>query len=133
MRLKVLIVLFTFVSSMMAVGCGQQQVSFSKHVKPILDAHCLDCHDGVGEGSEKTDLILTSYDSMMKGTKYGAVVVAGNSVTSTLYRTVSHQTATKIQMPPHHKTALAEGRSEPLSEKDIETIKNWIDQGANNN
>ena len=133
MRLKVLAVILTFVSSMLAASCGQQQVSFSKHVKPVLDAKCMACHDGSGEGSEKTDLILTSYEDLMKGTKYGPVVIAGNSVTSTLFRTVAHLTATKIQMPPHHDTSLAKGRAEPLTDKEIETIKNWIDQGAMDN
>ena len=69
----------------------------------------------------------------MKGTKYGPVVVAGSSVTSTLFRSISHKTNTKIQMPPHHDTSLAEGRTDPLTEKEIATIGNWIDQGAKNN
>lgn len=125
---------FVFImASILTTSCGQPQVSFSKDVKPILDASCLDCHDGKGEGSEKSDFLVTDYNNIMKGTQFGPVVTPGDSVSSTLYRVISHQTDPKIQMPPHHKVALAEGRTEPLQHDDIQVIKNWIDQGANNN
>lgn len=133
MRLSMLIVFLSVVTSFIA-GCGQQQVSFSKDVQPLLNASCLHCHDGVvGEGSEKTDFIITDYDNVMKGTQYGPVVKPGDSLSSTLYRVLSHLTDPKIQMPPHHKVSTAEGRSEPLKHEQIEVIKNWIDQGAKNN
>lgn len=133
MRVKVLFVLLSVLVSMIATGCGQQQVSFSKDIKPILDANCLDCHDGSGEGSEKTDFLVTDYASVMKGTKFGPVVIAGDSLSSTIYRVVNHMTDPKIHMPPHDKRALAKGRAEPLEGSEINLIKAWIDQGANNN
>jgi hypothetical protein len=133
MRVNVPIVFLTIVTISIITGCGQQQVSFSKDVQPVLNASCLDCHDGKGEGSEKTDFLITSYEEVMKGTQFGPVVVAGDSLSSTLYRTISHQTDPKIQMPPHHNVSLAEGRSEPLKHDEIEMVKNWIDQGAKNN
>jgi hypothetical protein len=132
MRKYVPIVFLTVVTSFFATGCSQQ-VSFSQDVKPILDANCLDCHDGVGEGSKRTDYLVTSYDNVMKGTKYGPVVEPGNAISSTLYRVVSHSADPEIQMPPHHKQALADGRSEPLKFEEIGVIKDWIDQGARNN
>jgi hypothetical protein len=58
---------------------------------------------------------------MMKGTKFGAVVVPGSSVSSTLYRLVSGQADPSIRMP-HGQTA--------LSEADAAMIAAWIDQGA---
>lgn len=132
MRINILITSI-FLTSIVITGCGPQQVSFSKDVKPVLDASCLDCHDGKGEGSDRTDLLLTDYASLMKGTMHGPVVIAGDSLSSTLYRVINHMTDPKIHMPPHHKIALAEGRGEPLQGKDIEMIQAWIDQGANNN
>ena len=133
MRLNVSIVFLSILTSMTVTGCGQQQVSFSKDVKPILDNNCLDCHDGVGEGSEKTDFLVTDYETLMKGTKYGPVIAAGNSVSSTLFRVVNHMTDPKIHMPPHDKASLAKGRAEPLQSDEIMLIKDWIDQGAKNN
>lgn len=133
MREKMLLVFLTVLASMTIVACGEREISFSKDVKPILNANCLECHDGEGEGSEKTDFLVTDYKNIMEGTKFDAVVMPGSSVSSTLYRVVSHKTHTKIQMPPHHDTSSAAGRGEPLSEKDIGIVKLWIDQGAKDN
>jgi len=36
-------------------------------------------------------------------------------------------------MPPHHGQSLAKGKTEPLTEGEIDAIKLWIDQGAKNN
>jgi hypothetical protein len=58
---------------------------------------------------------------MMKGTKFGAVVVPGSSVSSTLYRLVSGQADPSIRMP-HGQSA--------LPDTDVATIAAWIDQGA---
>lgn len=121
------------VAMLLTSSCGQQQISFTTSVKPILDAKCLNCHDGTGEGSSKTEFNVVDYKNMMQGTKYGPVINPGDSLSSSLYRLISHRTSTSIQMPPHHNTSAAEGRGEPLTPKQIETIKNWIDQGALNN
>ena len=115
-----------------SVGCSKQ-VSFNNDVKPILTASCLECHDGSGEGSEKSGFSLKDYNSLMKGTKFGSVIVPGDSVSSTLYRLIAHKADPEIQMPPHHDTTLAEGKVDPLTLVQIETIKMWIDQGAKNN
>jgi len=66
----------------------------------------------------------------MQGTKFGRVAVPNISESSALYLVVAHQTDPQIQMPPHHRDALAEGRSPSLNENEIKTIQNWIDQGA---
>jgi hypothetical protein len=115
-----------------SVSCSLP-VSFSKDIKPILVANCLTCHDGSGEGSSTSGFSVKTYDSIMNGTKYGPVVVPGSSESSTLYRMVAHKVDEKIQMPPHHDGALAAGRGEPLTERQIEYIEKWIDQGAKNN
>ena len=57
----------------------------------------------------------------MKGTKYGPVVVAGDPLSSSLYRLVAGKVDPSIQMP-HGKEALAP--------EEIVTIERWIEQGA---
>lgn len=114
-------------------GCGKREISFTNDVMPILKANCVDCHDGSGEGVLKSGLDLKDYNSLMKGTKFGPIVVPGNSTSSTLYRVVSHRVDPKIQMPPHHDEALPEGRRPALKMEQIVTIRQWIDQGARNN
>lgn len=114
-------------------GCSRNEVSFSSDVLPIFEMHCVECHDSSGEGIAASGFSVADYDGVMKGTDLEQFVVPGSSVSSTLYLVVAQKTAPEIQMPPHHDKAWAEGRGSPLSEQDVETIKMWIDQGAQNN
>ncbi len=114
-------------------ACGQREVSFAADVQPILEIACLECHTTAGEGTAASGFAVNDYDAVMKGTEFGPVVVAGSSISSTLYRVVAGKTDPEIRMPPHHEEAWAEGRGVPLADEEIETIATWIDQGAKNN
>lgn len=132
MRLNLLTIALSVATLAIASGCSKE-TSFNKDVKPIISANCLECHDGKGEGSEESGLILVTYDDLMRGTKFGQVVVPGDSESSTLYRLIAHKADPKIHMPPHTKDTLASKIKTPLSNKQIEIVKTWIDQGAKNN
>ena len=122
-----LTVMFVTAVFLSAAGCGEREISFANDVMPILKANCVECHDGSGEGVLKSGLNLKDYDDLMKGTKFGPIVVPGDSTSSTLYRIVSHRVDPKIQMPPHHEEALPEGRRPALKMEQIVTIRQWID------
>ncbi|MFC1588939.1 c-type cytochrome domain-containing protein [Pseudomonadota bacterium] len=126
MRTRVLGILMIAATPFFGAGCSQQ-VSFNNDVKPILEANCMSCHDGKGEGSEKSGFVMLTYDDLMKGTKFGPVVVPGDGASSTLHRLVSHKADPKIHMPPHSSEA------KELTDAQKSTIKMWIDQGALNN
>jgi hypothetical protein len=64
---------------------------------------------------------MDSYESVMKGTKFGPVIVPESSESSSLYLMVAGKTDPSIQMP-HGKAA--------LSDEQITTIRLWIDKGA---
>lgn len=115
------------------LGCENPEVSFSSDVQPIFQQYCVECHAGAGEGVAASGFSVRDYESVMRGTDLGAVVVAGSSMSSSLYLVVAQKTAPEIQMPPHHERAWAEGRGSPLSEEDVAIIQAWIDQGAKNN
>jgi hypothetical protein len=119
--------------SMQFFGCTRSEVSYSSDIQPIFDIHCIECHNGGAEGVATSGFSVRDYDSVMKGTKFGKVVIRDNSAFSTLYRVVAQKTAPEIQMPPHHSEAWAEGRGLPLSEHDVGLIQAWIDQGAQDN
>lgn len=114
-------------------ACGQREVSFSADVQPILEVACVECHSRTGEGVAASGFVVDDYDSVMKGTDLGPVVIAGSSISSTLYRVVAGKTDPEIRMPPHHDEAWAEGRGAPLGDEEIEKLAAWIDQGAKNN
>jgi len=113
-------------------GCDRP-ISFTEDVQPILKASCVECHNLSAEGYATSGFSLVDYDSVMKGTKFGPVVVPKSSVSSALYLVIASKTSPEIRMPPHHENALAEGRGTPLSEHQIEIIRDWIDEGAKNN
>ena len=125
------ILLAALLASLLA-GC-EKPVSFEKDIRPIMVASCLQCHDGKGEGSTASGLSLQTYESLMKGTKFGPVVVPGSAVSSTFYRVLTDQVDPKIHMPPIGELSLAQGRGEPLSDLQIKNVELWIDQGAKNN
>ena len=114
-------------------GCGQGEVSFADDIDPIFQKSCVSCHSGVGEGAEASEYLMVDYDSVMKGTKHGQVVVAGSRMSSSLYLVIAGKTAPEIRMPPHNDESFAQGRGVMLSAETIELIGLWIDQGAKNN
>ena len=118
------------ISLLPLLGCQestepQQAVSYSQQVSPILQSHCLKCHNKEGEGYKVSGLNMETYASLMAGTKFGPIIDPGNSVGSTLVRVINAKTDPSIAMP--------HGGMQLLSEIDRKTIADWIDQGANDN
>ena len=111
--------LVTMVSAAVLNGCSKQ-VTYAD-VEPTLQEECAECHTGDKKGVVASGFSVESYETLMKGTNLGPVIVAGSAESSTLYRMVAGETDPSIHMP-HHK--------DPLSNERIETIKIWIEQGA---
>ena len=84
---------------------------------------------------------MRSYETVMRGTKFGPVVVPGSSITSTLVLLLEHKVDPSISMPRREKAAKAVhgqfvmGLDEPMAlpPEQIRIIKTWIDQGAKDN
>lgn len=114
-------------------GCGRKEISFAADIQPILKERCIECHNVTGEGATASNFSVVDYASLMKGTSFGPVVVPGSSVSSSLYMVVAGKTAPEIQMPPHHRESMAEGRGDALSADEITKLAAWIDQGAKDN
>lgn len=107
-------------------GCATQQVSYRNDVVPIIESRCIMCHVSPdGTGFKATGLEMDSYESLMQGTVYGPVVIAGDSRRSILNMLVEGR-AGKLQRMPHNE-------DEALSSEQIETLKNWVNEGAENN
>jgi len=107
-----------------ACAAGQPPVSFSEDIQPLLNWRCASCHKPGGEGYEKSGLDLTSYQGVMKGTKFGPMVTPGDPEMSNLMRLLDWRVAPEIRMPHGKKQ---------LSSCDRDSIRNWIRQGAKDN
>jgi hypothetical protein len=113
------------VLSLPALGADKAEVSFSKDIQPIINDYCLSCHHPGGKGYVRSGLDLRTYGSMMKGTRYGAVIKPGDSFASTLIMLVEGRADPSIKMPF--------GINGNLSKDKIDLFKKWIDQGARDN
>lgn len=102
----------------LAAGASAQtpaKVDFRRDVQPILKTYCVGCH---GPSQQMNGLRLDRRRDAMKGGTT-AVIGVGNSAGSRMYLKLIGSNFGP-QMPP----------TGPLAPEQIETIKNWIDQGA---
>ena len=88
--------------------CDTTNVTFSKDIKPIMDANCINCHSGGA-------IDLTNYNG-----------VKAKVTDSTLYKSISYSYSginSSKNMPAAGK----------LDDCSINKVKAWIDGGALNN
>jgi mono/diheme cytochrome c family protein len=100
-------------------GCSRR-VTYAD-VAPIFQQKCAECHTAGKEGTLKSGFSVESYETVMKGTRLGPVIVKGSAESSSLYRLVAGETDPSIHMP-HGKPSLPKDQ--------IKTIETWINQGA---
>jgi mono/diheme cytochrome c family protein len=116
-RLPISFALALFALAVCAVaGKAQQPLTFEEHVRPILRAHCFQCHGEEDEHEGSLDLRLARL--MSKGGDSGPAIVPGKADDSLVI-----QRLTAGEMPP-------EGKGKPLTSDQIATIRTWIAQGA---
>lgn len=92
---------------------------YADAIGPILNSRCSGCHN---KNKRKGQLILTSYESMMKGGKSGPAIVPSDLADSELYKRITLPHDDKKFMP-------AEGKK-PLTEEQLAMIEWWIEKGA---
>jgi uncharacterized membrane protein len=114
-------------AALMAVTACERTatVSYQKDVVPILDKHCKACHVPGQPGYVVSGFDLGSYDTLMKGTKFGPVVLPGDPLTSVLVMLIEGRVDPSLKMP--------HGNASTLSEEEILTVRRWVEQGAKNN
>ena len=112
------------VGALLLAACGQKQISFKADVQPIIKQYCLECHGSGGQGTLASGLDMTTYESLMKGTRYGSIVKPGDSLSSVLNMLVEGRANPAIKMP-HGK--------ETLPKEKVAALRTWVDQGAKNN
>lgn len=98
-----------------AADDSTETVSFEKEIAPILQTHCLRCHN---DGNAKGDLSL----STLMGLTESEYVVSGQPDDSYLIEVVT--VAEGEQRPSMPK------EGEPLSDEQVDLLRKWIAAGA---
>ncbi len=91
-------------------------IDFNRDVHGILAEHCLVCHGEVKRGG---GLSLATLEDILHGGRTGSAVKPGSSSTSLIIQRVTGAASTRMPQG-----------GAPLSAKEIDTLKAWIDQGA---
>ena len=91
-------------------------VSFSEQIMPIFEQYCTECH---GNMNAELGLNLSTYEGVMQGSDYGTVVEPGNPDGSLLIDMIESG-----DMPEE---------GDPVPPAQLELIKTWIAEGAENN
>ncbi|MEM9412156.1 MAG: DUF1549 domain-containing protein, partial [Planctomycetota bacterium] len=95
---------------------AEEKIDFNRQIRPILNAHCISCH-GPDEADRQAGLRLDNFEG---ATEYA--VVPGDVEDSEAFQRIVTDDE-DIRMPPAE-------HGEPLNEKEIELLRNWISQGA---
>jgi hypothetical protein len=98
-----------------------KKVDFNRDIRPVLSDTCFKCH-GPDGNQRMANLRLDDTEGLFVDRGGYRIIVPGNSAQSKLYQKIS-STDESFRMPPVYS-----GRS--LTPKQIELIKEWIDQGA---
>ncbi|MGI9110580.1 MAG: DUF1553 domain-containing protein, partial [Opitutales bacterium] len=96
----------------------QGGVEFYAQIQPILEASCLECHQG---GKPKGGLHLDTLAGALKGGKSdGAAIVPGDPAKSSLLARIRSDDPDEMMPPKGHRLAAA----------DVALIEQWIKEGA---
>jgi hypothetical protein len=109
-------------------GGAEGTVSFKEEVMPIIRKHCLPCH--AVDNFNPSELSLDTYEDLMAGGKHGTPVVPGNASESIIVQKLGEDPPFGDRMPLVRKKDRVPNK---LTEQQIETIRAWVDQGAQNN
>lgn len=95
---------------------------YQRDVQPIFAEHCAQCH-GVDAKSRAAEYRLDIDEIALKGGESGKpAIVPGKPDESELIRRIVSSDSDTVMPPPEHKM--------PLSAKQIETLRQWITEGA---
>jgi len=114
-----------------AAQVAPQKRSFKDDVMPIVKKYCLPCHSE--DNYNPSELSLDSYELMMDGGKHGAPIVAGDPDKSLLVQKVMGNAPFGDPMPLAKKLSSGELQQKRLTAEELQILKDWIAQGAQDN
>lgn len=97
-----------------------QVVNFQTHIRPILEMHCLECHNHIN-APENANLNLETRRTALTTGDHAPVIIPGNGRQSVLYRVLAVDDTHPMFMPP---------TPDRPWQAQLDLIEKWIDQGA---
>ena len=107
-----------FALSLLIPATAAWSVDFVKDIQPIFETKCLECHN---PKKVKGDLLMDTAANLLKGGEGGAGLVVGNPEESEIV---------KRMVLPHDHDDIMPPKGGPLAANEINTIKQWIAEGA---
>ncbi len=104
-----------FIALILAAPTVAAELTYEEHVRPILKAHCFQCHGEGGTAEGNLDLRLSRF--VVKGGDSGPAIVPGSSDESLLIQRVS-----KGEMPPDE--------DKRLSREEVDILSRWVNANA---
>lgn len=115
-----------FLAAAWAVGSAaaggaqaEEKVDYRTQIRPILSEYCYECH---GPEKDESGLRLDSKESAFVELDGLKILVPGDPDDSELYLRISAEFPEE-RMPPYEAGTY-------LTDEEIETIRQWIEQGA---
>jgi len=106
------------VSLIIYASTRKQEVDYSTDVKPILNQHCISCHGGV---KKNAGFSLLFEDEAMAATESGHPAIVPGDADGSEFISRLKEKDPEVRMP-YNKP--------PLNKEEIETLTNWVNQGA---
>ncbi|MGB7346058.1 MAG: c-type cytochrome domain-containing protein [Pirellulaceae bacterium] len=103
-----------------AIATGKETVSFARDVAPLLVDNCNGCH--IDAMQVRGGLRMDNFAQLLRGGDSGQIVMPGQSAGSLLVKKLKGMDIEGERMPAGGRPA--------FSEKDIQLISTWIDEGA---
>ena len=93
-----------------------EPVTFTDHIRPILERSCWNCH---GEAAQLSDLDLSTREGALAGGTQGPALVPGRAEESRLFRMVAGLAQPSMPMT-----------GDALTDAELAAVRTWIDEGA---
>jgi len=119
---------FSLINSFLALGLFAvpaslgKEINFSRDIRPILSDRCFSCH-GPDEENRKAKLRLDLKSDAFADKDGVTAFVAGSIENSESWHRIISDDPDELMPPPKAK--------KPLTKKEVELIKQWIESGAN--
>ena len=105
-----------------ATHAANPAVDFNRDIRSVLSLHCLKCH-GRDADNREAGLRLDLRESSIRKLESGSTAIQpGQVAASSLITRITNPDPDLRMPPPDH--------GPPLSKRQIETLKRWIEQGA---